>query len=110
MGQGFAEEADDALGWECREVGVCDTGGMGLVRGQQAGCGWHQGAAMGAAVPCQKHGQGGQEQEQGLPGAALGKLLEGGRLLLQMQRSCQGTEHSSQLWQRLCRCSGQVTF
>lgn len=76
---------------------------------------------MGAGLPCYKHGQDVQEQEmrcggagdaeeQGLPRAALGKLLQGGSLLLQMQRSCQGTEHSSQLWQRLCRCSGQVTF
>lgn len=63
-----------------------------------------------SAMPKARAGWAGAGEEQDLPGAALGKLLEGGRLLLQMQRNCQGTEHSSQLWQRLCRCSGQVTF
>lgn len=34
-----------------RGRGVCNTGDMGLVSGQQAGCRWDQGVAMGAALP-----------------------------------------------------------
>lgn len=63
-----------------------------MVRGQQAGCGWHQGAAMGAAVPCQKHGQGGQEQERSRSRVSL----------VQPLASCWREEGCS------CRCRGAV--
>lgn len=116
VGPGFAEKADDVSGWEHREVGVCvmDWRCGAMVTGQRAGrrCG---AGLLCSSVTC--HGSRiatlqstGEMHRSRVSRAAFGKWLEGGSMLLQMQRSCQGTERSSQFWQRLCRCSSQVTF